>query len=153
LATEATLCHVIRGDKVLLKKAARGISVGKWNAPGGKIDPGETPEQCAKREVLEETGLRVSDLFYHGTLEFMMDGKRTVHLRGHLFSTRKASGRLRSTEEGPVKWVSLAELPWGEMWEDDLYWMPLMLLGTRFDARFAYDKANRHVVEFSMSSR
>jgi 8-oxo-dGTP diphosphatase len=153
LVTEATLCHVIRGDKILLKKATRGISAGKWNAPGGKIDPGETPEQCAKREVLEETGLRVSDLLYHGVLDFMMDGRRTVHLRGHLFSTRKATGRLRSSEEGPVKWVPLDGLPLDEMWEDDRYWMPLMLMGVKFDAAFAYDRANRHVVEFSLNSR
>jgi 8-oxo-dGTP diphosphatase len=112
LVTEATLCHILRGDKILLKKATRGISKGKWNAPGGKIDSGESPEECAKREVLEETGLRVSDLFYHGTLTFMMDGTTRVNIKGHLFSTRKAAGRARSSEEGPVKWVPLDELPW-----------------------------------------
>jgi len=152
LPIEATLCHVIRGDRLLLKMATRGISKGKWNAPGGKMDPGETPGQCAKREVLEETGLRVSQLLDHGVLSFAMGGGKEVYMRAHLFSTKMATGRLRPSEEGPVKWFSLDGLPYAEMWEDDLYWLPLMLRGVRFNATFRYDAANRHVTSFEITS-
>jgi 8-oxo-dGTP pyrophosphatase MutT (NUDIX family) len=153
LVIKATLCHVIKGDKLLLKKATRGISIGKWNAPGGKIERGESPEECAKREVLEETGLRVSELFDHGTLSFVMDGGKNYYMDAQVFSTRKAEGRARSSPEGPVRWYPLNRLPHDEMWEDDLYWLPLMLRGVRFDAKFVYDKANRHVTDFEISSR
>ena len=153
MVIEATICHVIRDRRLLLKKANRGISVGKWNAPGGKLEAGEAPEQCARREVQEETGLRIANLLYHGALTFMMDGGKTLHTKAHLFSTRKASGRARSSEEGPVKWFPLDHLPYHEMWEDDLLWMPLMLSGTKFNATFTYDAANRHVVGFAITSR
>ncbi len=152
MVIEATICHIIRGKKLLLKKATRGISEGKWNAPGGKLEPGETPEECAKREVLEETGLRVSGLFYHGTLTFMMDGGKTLHTKAHVFSTRNAKGRARSSVEGPVRWCPIGKLPRGQMWEDDDFWVPMVLRSIRFNATFTYDAANRHVVGFSISS-
>ena len=129
------------------------MSVGKWNAPGGKLEPGETPEDCVRREVLEETGLRVSLPLYHGVLTFMMDGGKTLHTRAYLFSTNKAEGMARSSAEGPVKWFPLDSLPLDEMWEDDQFWMPLMLRGARFDATFTYDAANRHVIGFAITSR
>jgi 8-oxo-dGTP diphosphatase len=92
-------------------------------------------------------------LFYHGALTFVMDGGKTVHTRAHLFSTRDARGRARSSEEGPVKWFPLDGLPFGEMWEDDQFWIPLMLGGIRFDATFTYDLPNQHVTGFAMTSR
>lgn len=152
MVIQATICHVMRGRRLLLKKANRGISVGKWNAPGGKSEPGEAPEECARREVLEETGLRVSDLFHHGELTFLMDGGKTFHTKAHLFSTSKVSGSARSSDEGAVKWFPLDELPFDEMWEDDRFWIPLMLRGIRFNATFTYDVANRHVIGFAITS-
>lgn len=150
---EATICHVIRGRRLLLKKANRGISIGKWNAPGGKLERGESPERCARREVLEETGLRFSESLYHGTLTFVMDGGKNLYMKAHVFSTRQARGRARPSSEGPVKWFSLDQLPLEEMWEDDLYWLPLLLRRIKFDATFTYDAANRHVIGFEIKSR
>ena len=152
MVIEATICQLVRGRKILLKKATRGISVGKWNAPGGKLELGETPEQCVIREVHEETGLRISKPLYHGTLTFVMDGGKNLHTRAHVFSSHDAKGRARSSAEGEVRWYPLGKLPEANMWEDDQYWVPLVLRGIRFDARFSYDEANRHVIGFSIVS-
>lgn len=144
----ATLCHVIDGNRLLLKEATRGISKGKWNGPGGKFEKGETPEQCAIRETLEETGIRMSRPFFHGKLYFFMDGKRRLSIEGFLFSTKRFSGRIKSSEEGPVKWFDINKLPKSQMWDDDQYWFSLMLSGKRFDAYIYYDKDNKKVTEY-----
>ncbi|MDG7029492.1 MAG: NUDIX domain-containing protein, partial [Nitrososphaerota archaeon] len=76
MTIDATVCHIIKGHRLLLKKATRGISAGKWNGPGGKIEPGETVAQSVVREVKEETSLSVADPLYPGKLEFYLNGGR-----------------------------------------------------------------------------
>lgn len=133
-------CHILDGDRLLLKKATRGISRGKWNCPGGCMEPGESPEDAARREVYEETGLRINELFYHGQLHLHYTGQDVLM---HLFSTRNFDGTPRSSEEGEVRWFGTDRIPYKEMWSDDIFWIDLMLKGMRFDATFYFDRANR----------
>lgn len=48
-----------RGDEVLLVRRRAVHGDGSWSTPGGHLDPGETPESCAQREALEETGIEL----------------------------------------------------------------------------------------------
>ena len=58
----ATICEIIHDGKLLLQRKAAGrFWEGKWNGPGGKVDPGETPMEGVLREVREETGLTIHD--------------------------------------------------------------------------------------------
>ncbi len=142
-----TLGHIINGNNILLKKATRGISKGKWNGPGGKMDPGETPKECMVREAYEETGLTMRNPFFHGKIYFYMNGRKKLTFVGYLFSTKKFKGKLRSTEEGIVKWFNIKDIPYHKMWDDDKYWINLMLSGRKFDMHFYYDRYNKRVKE------
>lgn len=147
MAVKATLVHVINGNKILLKKATRGISKDKWNAPGGKIGESETAEQNAVREVFEETGLKIKNLFYHGEIKFFLDGKNELSIHGFLFSAKDFSGEPKSTEEGEVKWFDVKEIPYDKMWPDDIYWLPLMVQGKKFDADFYFADGNKEIIK------
>jgi len=61
---------VVERSRVLLVRQGRGGSRGKWNLPGGKVDPGETWQAGAIRETLEETSLRVTLDAVHGIYHY-----------------------------------------------------------------------------------
>lgn len=70
----AVVMLVDEAERVLLqlRDAQAPSAPGKWGLPGGGIEPGETPEEAAHRELLEETGLRIEGaltLRWHGTLQ------------------------------------------------------------------------------------
>ena len=58
----ATLLFVLRGDEVLLIRKKRGLGAGKYNGPGGRLEPGETALACAVREVEEELCITPRDV-------------------------------------------------------------------------------------------
>ena len=76
----ATLCYVRHQGKTLMLhpiKKENDMHAGKWNGLGGKMEAGETPEECAIREVREESGLIAEHLQLKGFLTFpMFDGKK-----------------------------------------------------------------------------
>lgn len=73
---------MVRRDDVLLIQRARPPSEGLWTLPGGRLEPGETTEACAVREVKEELGLSVFGLkpirkLRHGDYELQVFGTQT----------------------------------------------------------------------------
>jgi len=150
----ATLCHIIKGRSLLLQKKSRGLfGGGKWNGVGGKIEANESPEECVKREVLEETGLKIGDLRYHGVLNFYFGDRRELDWVVHVFSTRNPPGEPKSGEEGILKWFNFEEIPFAEMWEDDRYWIPLLFEGKRFQGEFHFDEKGEELLHFNLESR
>lgn len=133
----ATLCFVVRNERVLLIHKKRGLGKGKINGPGGRIDPGETPEQCAVREVEEELLVTPTNLQHCGRLNFQfVDG---LALRCHVFIAGNCIGDAQETDEAVPLWTPVSEIPFERMWADDRLWLPLMFAGTRFEGRFLFD--------------
>ncbi|HUC38502.1 MAG TPA: 8-oxo-dGTP diphosphatase [Candidatus Acidoferrum sp.] len=149
MTTWATLVEIMHDGKLLLKRSTRGVSKSKWNGVGGKIDEGETPEENAIRETLEESGLTVTNLFYHGVMNFHNYGKEEVDFAVHLFSTKDFSGKLlkESDDNGELKWFPLDNLPMNDMWKDDEHWLPHMLAKEKFDADFYMDEGNKNIIK------
>jgi len=139
LSIQATLCFILKNDKVLLLKKNPGLfGAGKWNAPGGKQQSDETVEECAVRETFEETGLRVRPKKI-AILEFFKYDKRSdPEWIGHVFLTRDFRGTLREGKEGVLRWFPISSPPFEEMWEDDRYWFRHVVEERRFHGRFYF---------------
>jgi len=140
MVVEATLCEIIHGGKLLLQRKSEGrFGAGKWNGPGGKVKPGETPLECVVREVREETGLTVSSLTEQGIANFYFGEKQEPDWVVHIYTTSTFSGEPKESDEGELRWFSLDEIPYDDMWEDDAHWLPMLLQGKRFTGVFVYD--------------
>ena len=96
----------------------------KWVGIGGKFEPGESPEDCAVREVREETGLTMRSWSYRGIVTFVSDEWGTEYM--HLFHSTDFSGELRDCDEGVLEWVDKERLLTLPIWEGDRIFLCLL---------------------------
>ena len=133
-----TLCLIQKEDKILLGMKKRGFGVGRWNGFGGKLDGGETIEQGAKREILEESEIEAQEISKKGIITFEFENQPKT-LEVHIFKIEKFSGEAQETEEMKPQWFSINEIPFDKMWTSDLYWFPLFLEDKKFKGYFLFD--------------
>ena len=96
----------------------------KWVGIGGKFEEGESPEDCAAREVREETGLTLGQCRYRGIVTFVSDEWGTEYM--HLFHSSDFSGQLRDCDEGVLEWVDKRRLLTLPIWEGDRIFLRLL---------------------------
>lgn len=149
----STLAYVRRGDDTLmLMRPAKGDPdrPGRCNGLGGKFMPGETPEECMRREVLEESGLTVLGAEYHGLLTFpRFDDVDDWYV--FVFVVTEFSGEPVASAEGELLWHPTARLSELPLWPGDVHFLPwLDIPGRVFSARFDYlgGEYQRHEVDF-----
>lgn len=138
----ATLCYLKREGKTLMIhriKREEDMHKGKWNGLGGKVEPGETPEECVIREVKEECGLTVKNPLLKGLLTFpAFDGFDDWYV--FVFVATEFYGELTDSEEGVLKWIADSELFSLNLWGGDKIFLKWLKKKGFFSARFFYAK-------------
>eukprot|EP01032_Pedospumella_encystans_P022754 gene22754-25777_t len=124
--------------EVLLGMKKRGFGTGKWNGYGGKLESTETIEQCAVRELEEESGIVTTDIHRRGYIVFKMVELNQM-LRVHVYETWNFVGEAVETEEMRPQWYKESDIPFDKMWLDDKYWLPHVLAGKSILARFEFE--------------
>ncbi len=122
-----TLCYLERDGCYLMLhriKKEHDANHDKWIGVGGKFEERESPEDCACREVLEETGLTMNTWSYRGIVTFISDRWPTEYM--HLFHSTSFSGTLRECDEGTLEWVPKADIPKLPVWEGDKIFLRLL---------------------------
>jgi 8-oxo-dGTP diphosphatase len=132
-----TLVFVVRDGHVLLIHKKRGLGAGKINGPGGRVDDGERPIECAVREVREELQVTPTDLSECGELQFQFVDGYSIHV--WVFRAADCLGSPVETEEAMPLWTPINAIPYDQMWSDDRIWLPLMLERRPFLGRFVFD--------------
>ena len=96
------------GLRVLLSRRAHPPKKGQWDLVGGFVDAGETPEQAARREVLEETGCRLLDAEMRQAAAGEYDREPTLNF---LFTGRLEGEPEARDDSAELRWWSLREVP------------------------------------------
>lgn len=136
----ATLVYVRRPGATLMLhriRKANDMHAGKWNGLGGKLEAGESPEACAIRETLEESGLAIRRPRLCGVLTFPAFSHEEDWY-AFVFTATEFSGDLIDSNEGVLEWIPnqrLLELP---LWEGDRIFLPWLDQPGFFSASFWY---------------
>ncbi len=123
---------IINQDKVFATQRGYGEFKDGWEFPGGKIEPGETPEQALKREIQEELATQIRVAQPLTTMEYDYP---TFHLSMQCFLCKVEKGNLTLLEHEAAQWLSYDEL-------NSVDWLPAdLLVVTAFRKYLVKDRA------------
>ena len=128
-----TLCYLEKDNKYLMvhrNKKENDINKGKWIGVGGKLEKGETPEQCLVREVFEETGYKLNNYNYKGLVIFNYNEDEPLFM--YVYTSSDFSGIEKKCDEGDLKWIPKNEILDLELWEGDKIFLKLLFENSQF---------------------
>ncbi len=120
-------------------KKKNDIHDGRWNGLGGKMESGETPEECVVREVQEESGLKITNPALRGILTFPGFDVENDWIC-FLFTADHFSGKLIESNEGNLEWILNKNLSSLYLWEGDRLFLKWLRQKRFFSAKFIYKK-------------
>lgn len=141
---EVSIVFLRRDDSILLAMKKRGFGAGKWNGAGGKPDPDidSNIEDTAIRECHEEIEVTPRRLGKVAIINFFFPEEKAklgFNQQAHIFFCHEWMGEPVESEEMKPQWFSEDQIPYDEMWSDDIHWLPRILAGEKIEADFYFD--------------
>lgn len=128
-----TLCYIEKDNKYLMMhrvKKEHDINKDKYIGVGGHFEYGESPDECLKREVLEETGLKLLSYKARGIVTFIYGNEdkpleRMVEYM-HLYTADSFEGELIDCDEGTLEWIDKSKVYDLPIWDGDKIFFKLL---------------------------
>lgn len=138
----STMCYITKNNKTLMlyrNKKENDVHEGKYVGLGGKIEKGETPEECIVREVKEESGLNIKNPMLKGVLTFP-SFKDDEDWYVFLYTARDFDGQITESNEGELLWVQNDDLEKLNLWDGDKLFLKWMKDDRFFSGKITYKK-------------
>lgn len=149
---QVTLCFLVKEKKgkisdICLGLKKRGFGINRWNGFGGKVKEGETIEQAMERETEEESSVDIKNFYKVAVISFFFPHQPDWDQTVHVYFCKNWVGEPRESEEMNPKWFSIKDIPFNDMWGDDIYWLPKAINGELLKARFVFGKSDEVLEE------
>lgn len=141
---DSTLLFLVKKDadgkvvEICLAMKKRGFGAGRWNGVGGKVEGVETILEAARRETREEILVEVGDVQKVAELDFYFSHNHSWDQKVHVYFGDSWTGGIAESEEMKPEWFSVSEIPFADMWPDDIFWLPKVLAGEWVVAEFTF---------------
>ena len=144
---DSTLLFLVKKDgdtitDICLAMKKRGFGKGRYNGAGGKVEADETIEEGVRREVMEELGVTVREIFPCAELTFTFPHNKDWDQIVHVFFCASWKGEPTESEEMAPSWCKVDAIPYETMWPDDIFWLPEVLKGNKVQGRFVFGEGD-----------
>jgi len=144
---DATLLFLIKSSEgkitdICLAMKKIGFGIGRWNGTGGKVEQGESIESAVIREAMEELGITAADPRKIAELSFHFPHNPAWDQKVHVYFSEDWEGEPVETEEMRPKWFNVSEIPFKEMWPDDIFWVPKVISGKLVQGMFRFGEGD-----------
>ena len=151
MLTQAVVCYPTKDDKVLLgirKSSSTDLGLNLIAGFGGKVGDHEefakeSIEDALIRELKEELNITLTSYTHRGSVTFLFPNKPKWSMQTQIYVTSEWEGEPTETESMKPEWFEMRNLPSSQMWEDNQYWVPLVLRGKNIEAIFVYNDDNK----------
>jgi 8-oxo-dGTP diphosphatase len=153
LTIPRTLCFIVNGGNILLMKRAahKKIFPNRYNGVGGHIERHEDPLSSARREILEETGLKITGLHLRAVYNIDTDASNGILL--FVFVGHTNQYNTTSNNEGSLHWIPIGDVLKYDLVDDLPYILPRILPVTGeqppFFVHVSYDATDHIVMRFA----
>ena len=148
---QATITLLLKNDEVLLAMKKRGFGAGKWNGVGGKPNTHEDIYSTAIRESKEEIGVTPLNIKNVEILNFyfpLVPKEKSYDQTVLVFTATDWKGTPIESDEMKPKWFKIQDVPYDQMWVDDVVWMPKVFGGALVKGSFMFGENDKLVEHY-----